>query len=113
MINLAWNRALRRTVVTMVLMALPLAAQKVSPEQRVARYLESARHQPSLLLAFLEKMPKGGDLHNHLFGAIYAESFIQWAAQDGLCVERASTTLAEPPCNESAGKPPARQALTD
>lgn len=97
----------------MVLLALPLAAQKVSSEQRAARYLESARHQPSLLLAFLEQMPKGGDLHNHLWGSIYAESFIQWAAQDGLCVERASMTLVSPPCNESAGKPPAAQALTD
>lgn len=32
-------------------------------------------------------MPKGGDLHNHLSGAIYAETFIQWAAQGGLCVD--------------------------
>ena len=97
----------------MFLLALPLPAQKVSPEQRAARYLESVRHQPSLLLAFLEQMPKGGDLHNHLFGAIYAESFIRWATQDGLCVERTSMTLVSPPCNESAGKPPAAQALKD
>ncbi|MBT6205871.1 MAG: adenosine deaminase [Rhodospirillaceae bacterium] len=32
-------------------------------------------------------MPKGGDLHNHLTGAIYAESYIDWAVQDGLCVD--------------------------
>jgi adenosine deaminase len=113
MINPLCNRALRRAVVTITLLALPLAAQKVSPEQRAARYLESVRHQPSLLLAFLQQMPKGGDLHNHLWGSIYAESFIQWAAQDGLCVERASMTLVSPPCNESAGKPPASQALKD
>ncbi|HTM41069.1 MAG TPA: hypothetical protein VL177_09165, partial [Terriglobales bacterium] len=70
-----------------------MAAQKISPEQRTARYLESVRHQPSLLFAFLQQMPKGGDLHNHLYGAVYAESFIQWAAQDGLCVDRTSMTL--------------------
>ncbi|HLX74815.1 MAG TPA: hypothetical protein VKR26_08770, partial [Terriglobales bacterium] len=113
MTNLARNRAFGRTVLTMLLLALPLAAQKASPEQRTARHLESVRHQPSLLLAFLRQMPKGGDLHNHLWGSIYAESFIQWAAQDGLCVERASMTVVEPPCNESAGKPPAAQALKD
>jgi hypothetical protein len=32
------------------------------------------------MLAFLRQMPKGGDLHNHLSGAIYAESYIQWVA---------------------------------
>ncbi|HLK31675.1 MAG TPA: hypothetical protein VKT29_01215, partial [Terriglobales bacterium] len=68
---------------------------------------------PSLLLAFLEQMPKGGDLHNHLSGGIYAESYIAWAAHDGLCVERATMTLVQPPCNESGGKPPAAVALRD
>ena len=28
-------------------------------------------------------MPKGGDLHSHLSGAVYAESYIQWAAAKG------------------------------
>ncbi len=112
MTYLAWNRFLRCTLATLLL-SFPLAAQKISPEQRTARHFDEVRHQPSLLLAFLEQMPKGGDLHNHLWGAIYAESFIQWAAQDGLCVERSSNTLLEPPCNESAGNPPAAGALKD
>jgi adenosine deaminase len=46
---------------------------KFTPEQRTARYMDSVRSQPPLLLAFLRRMPKGGDLHNHLSGAIYAE----------------------------------------
>jgi hypothetical protein len=111
--NTAWNRSLRRVVAALALLALPLAAQKLSTEQRTARYLDSVRHQPSLLMAFLKQMPKGGDLHNHLYGAIYAESFIQWAAQDGLCVDQASMTLLAPPCDQSAGKPPASNALKD
>ena len=39
-------------------------------------------------------MPKGADLHMHLSGAIYAETFIADAARDGLCVapvERGNT----------------------
>ncbi|HEU4413832.1 MAG TPA: adenosine deaminase, partial [Candidatus Angelobacter sp.] len=48
----------------------------VSTEQRASRYFDSVRNQPLLLHAFLADMPKGGDLHNHLSGAIYAESFI-------------------------------------
>ncbi len=38
------------------------------------------------LYAFLKPMPKGGDLHMHLSGAIYAETFIAEAARQGLCV---------------------------
>ena len=104
---------MRRVLVAMVLLTLPLAAQKLSSEQRTTRYLDSVRHQPSLLLAFLKQMPKGGDLHNHLYGAVYAESFILWAAQDGFCVERASLLLVRPPCDAAAGKPPAADALKD
>jgi hypothetical protein len=82
-------------------------------EQKAARYFESVRNQPLLLHAFLAQMPKGGDLHNHLSGAVYAETFIKWAAQDGLCVDRAALSLSSPPCDPSAGKPPATTALQD
>jgi adenosine deaminase len=68
-------------------------------EQRTARYLESIRRQPPLLLAFLHEMPKGGDLHNHLDGAIYAEDLIDFAASDNLCVVRTSSQLLAPPCD--------------
>jgi adenosine deaminase len=39
------------------------------------------------LHAFLERMPKGADLHMHLSGAVYAETFIKNAVQDNLCVD--------------------------
>lgn len=88
-------------------------SQGAAPEQKTARYFESVRSQPLLLHAFLAQMPKGGDLHNHLSGAVYAESFIKWAAQDGLCVDRAALALIAPPCDPPAGKPPATAALQD
>ena len=47
----------------------------------------SIRDDPLALLAFLREMPKGGDLHNHLSGAIYAESYLRWAAEDS-CASR-------------------------
>lgn len=91
--------------------------KKTSPgaghEQKIARYFESVRSQPLLLHAFLAQMPKGADLHNHLSGAVYAESFIKWAVQDGLCVDRVSLSLTMPPCDPAAGKPPAAAALQD
>jgi hypothetical protein len=52
-------------------------ANKNSPttsERRTARYFESLRKSPPQMYAFLKQMPKGGDLHNHLSGAVYAES---------------------------------------
>ncbi len=38
-------------------------------------------------------MPKGADLHTHLAGAVYAESFIREAAEDNLCVNSKTLVL--------------------
>ena len=90
--------------------ALPVAV--VSDEARTARYFESVRKNPNLLLAFLRQMPKGGDLHNHLTGSIYAESVIRWAAEDGSCVT-SSMTLTPPPCRGGSDSQPAANALSN
>jgi adenosine deaminase len=65
-----------------------LAAQAApsADEAATARYMERARGNPAALGIFLREMPKGGDLHSHLSGAVYAESYLRWAAEDGLCV---------------------------
>ena len=67
-----------------------------TPEQRSARAFEKARANPLALRALLVRMPKGGDLHNHLDGAVYAESRIQAGAQDGLCVALEGFSFAKP-----------------
>ncbi len=64
-----------------------------------------------MLLAFLTQMPKGGDLHNHLSGAIYAESYLRWAADDGLCIATATLSIAGGACDAAAGRPPATSAF--
>jgi adenosine deaminase len=101
-----------RLLVPVLLLALMAAAQQDRHEQRAARHLEAVRHQPLLLHAFLYDMPKGGDLHNHLVGAVYAESFIQYAADDDLCVDRQTMALGQPPCDAKT-RPPAHAALND
>ena len=97
--------------------ALAQGQSKLTAEERTARYLESIRHQPSLTLAFLREMPKGGDLHNHLTGGIYAESWIDFAVDDGLCVDRTTSILIAPPCDASCdrftSKPAVRCAYGD
>src|SRR5436190_11767758 len=72
-------------------------------EERTARHLESIRKSSPELLAFLLRMPKGGDLHNHLSGSIYAESYIKWSAEKGLCVDAKSLVVLSAPCDESKG----------
>lgn len=109
-------RIVRRCVVGMLLMAeaLSAAAQGASsPEQRTARHMESIRNQPAELLLFLRDFPKGGDLHNHLSGSVYAESYLRYAADEGLCVDGKTSTLLQPPCDEDAGKPPVSKAYRD
>jgi adenosine deaminase len=85
-------------------------------EESAAKYMESVRHQPGLLLAFLQQMPKGGDLHVHLSGAIYAESFIDWASENALCVDRSTSKLIHAACDSCEpykNKPSVRCAYQD
>ena len=99
-----------------LLVLLTTLAPAQSAEQRTARYLDSIRKQPPLLLAFVHELPKGGDLHNHLDGAIYAEDLIDFAADGGLCVDRTSSRLLAPPCDPCdsyAAKPAARCGYGD
>ncbi|MBS1852066.1 MAG: adenosine deaminase [Acidobacteria bacterium] len=56
-------------------------------------------------------MPKGGDLHNHLAGALYAENLIDYAAKDGLCVDRTTSILIAPPCDASCDRFTAKPAI--
>lgn len=84
-------------------------------EQRMELNLKAARQNPLQLYHFLLGMPKGADLHNHLSGAVYAESWIRAAAEDGLCVDVAKLAFAKAAgggtCGE--GNVPAAQALQD
>lgn len=96
--------------------AVPVPAD--TAEARTVKAFETARQQgPLALHAFLAAMPKGGDLHNHLSGAVYAESWIAQAAADGLCVDVASSSLVDkrdasaPNCG--SGRRPAADALSD
>src|SRR5208282_1015674 len=96
--------------------ALAQSSRAQSPEEKTAKYLESVRHQPGLLLAFLQQMPKGGDLHVHLGGAIYAESMIDWASESALCVDRSTSKLIPAPCDSCEpyrDKPSVRCAYQD
>jgi adenosine deaminase len=66
-------------------------------EVRTARAFEAARKQgPLALRGFLLDMPKGADLHVHLSGAVYAESWLRAAGEDGLCIDTKALSFAKP-----------------
>jgi adenosine deaminase len=98
------------------------ATATTSREQRAIKAFNAAKQSPLQLNAFLARMPKGADLHMHLSGAVYAETFIKDAAADLLCVnpttlsftKNTGTTRSLPPqpvCGE--GHVPAAEAFKD
>jgi hypothetical protein len=102
-----------KRIVPVVLLILSVAVAAFADERAAAQKLEELRQSPLLLRRFLEAMPKGGDLHNHLSGAVYAESYLRWAVDDGLCIDRRKLEIAAPPCQEADGLIPANTAVLD
>lgn len=94
-----------------LLLALALCPLAHADEAGTARALEKARGNPWLLRQFMAAFPKGGDLHNHLDGSIYAENIIKWSAEDGKCVAPASGQISLPPCD--AARPPMKDYAAD
>src|SRR5215470_18283556 len=90
-------------------------------EARATLSVQSVRNSPLELRNLLLQMPKGSDLHNHLYGAIYAETWIRNAAEDNMCIDRSairgtvnvySRAEGNPPTC-SSGKVPASDAFHD
>jgi adenosine deaminase len=99
-----------------------VAGAQSPAEARAAHAYEAAvKAGPLALHAFLDQFPKGADLHVHLSGAVYAETFIKDAAEDGLCIDPKALSFEKPPCGtglepaaELAGVlTPAQQDLYD
>lgn len=84
-------------------------------EARTAAAFNAARKTgPLALRAFFYRMPKGADLHNHLSGAIYAESWIRLAIQDHLCINLQTQSFTRPDhVTCKAGEVPASEAIKD
>ena len=104
--------ALRARALPLVLFATVLSATcspaqspKTAEDRTVAAFV-SASANPLEQRVFLEAMPKGGDLHFHLTGAVYAETILRDAAEDGLCVDPVAHTLV--PNKGLTGAAPAR-----
>jgi len=86
---------LRLSCALIVIYFLLMAA---APPPTIDAYFEKIRTNRAALTAFFSQMPKGGDLHNHLSGAVYAEYFLNVAIDQKLWVNLKTLALsAQPP----------------
>jgi len=95
----AWALGAALLLGTAPVAALAQTTRPVSSEARTAAYLDRIAASPPRLRIFLQAMPKGGDLHNHGGGSIYAEDFLHWAAEAGLCIATDTDRIVDPPCD--------------
>jgi adenosine deaminase/adenosine deaminase CECR1 len=93
---------MQKTLSSSLLIALAVAAAHADarPVTRNANEAATARHYAALidgpepktaeLTLFFSQMPKGGDLHHHYSGALYAETYVDWLDKQGWCVNKNS-----------------------
>lgn len=103
-----------RSILAGLAAALSLAAPAIAAP-------DVSRMTGGELAAFTRAMPKGGELHNHISGALFAETELAWAVEDGLCVDVKALAIM-PSCQPSetvktaaavAADPELRSALVD
>ncbi|HXX44840.1 MAG TPA: hypothetical protein VEJ38_08925 [Candidatus Acidoferrales bacterium] len=90
------------------------SSQRRSGEERASRALDMARGNPLALRVFLAGMPKGAELHYHLEGGVYAESWIRAGVEDHLCVNLVSMAFVkEASASCKSGEVPAAKTNQD
>jgi adenosine deaminase len=63
-----------------------------------AARFSALRSDHTALRAFLQRMPKGADLHVHLSGAVYAEDLIVWGKDKNLCFDLPALSMSDKGC---------------
>lgn len=73
-------------------------------EEKAASYLQKIRNNEGELTAFMAQMPKGGDLHHHFSGSIYAEPLLAKAIQLDYYLNMESMAMAIKPSAQGVWK---------
>lgn len=87
---------------------LLLSSLALADEPGAIRAFERASTTEPELIAFLNRMPKGGDLHNHFSGAMFSDFMLDAQIAQGRHFDPSTNTFTD-----DASKPPASQLLTD
>lgn len=70
----------------LILLVSHLFHDASASDAAMSQRFDQIKKDPQQLRAFLTQMPKGGDLHSHLSGSVYAENIIHFAAAKGYCL---------------------------
>lgn len=82
----------KRLLIFMVLVGFSACqANAVDDQQQTAKLYERMFHDGQADVAqlnlFFTRMPKGGDIHHHYTGSIYAETFLDWVKREGWLID--------------------------
>lgn len=64
------------------------SANEAATARHYAALIAGAEPKTAELTLFFSQMPKGGDLHHHYSGAIYAETYVDFLDKQGFCVNK-------------------------
>ena len=74
---------------------------KTSNAQATSRFYENMlapdKSNEALLNLFFTKMPKGGDIHHHYSGSIYAETYLEWVGKKGWHIDKCTLKIIKEP----------------
>jgi adenosine deaminase len=70
--------------------------------QTVSDYFESIRNNAAELTAFFSQMPKGGDLHHHYSGSVYAETYVDTVIARDYFVHKVTLDVLERKPNQDS-----------
>lgn len=59
------------------------------------KMLTPDKSNEALLNLFFTKMPKGGDLHHHYSGSIYAETYLEWVGKKGWYIDKCTLRIVK------------------
>jgi adenosine deaminase len=63
-------------------------ANEAATARHYAALVEGSTPKTAELTLFFSQMPKGGDLHHHYSGALYAETYVDFLDKQGFCVNK-------------------------
>jgi adenosine deaminase/adenosine deaminase CECR1 len=73
------------------------ASNEEITKRHFAALVSGSQPKTAELTMFMTMMPKGGDLHHHYSGAIYAEQYLEWVDKQHYCVDQNTYQIATTP----------------
>ncbi|NOX15029.1 MAG: adenosine deaminase [Epsilonproteobacteria bacterium] len=72
-------------------------SNSASNMQTTSKFYESLLKDDNeaFLTLFLTQMPKGGDLHHHFSGSIYAETYLDWISKKGWYIDKCTLHIVK------------------